>query len=111
MNSEAIRRERAEIIARFGEWTAHNFQLVGDIYTIDNRITGDEFRLRRVMQIIADLADRPLNRLRIVDLACLEGMYSVELARHGATVVAIEGRRANLEKVRFAKKALGLEKP
>jgi hypothetical protein len=36
-------------------------------------------------------------------------MYSVELARHGATVIAIEGRSANLERARFARKALGLE--
>jgi 2-polyprenyl-3-methyl-5-hydroxy-6-metoxy-1,4-benzoquinol methylase len=107
MNKRSIEEGRDQIIAHFGEWTAHNFQLVDDVYTIGERITGDEFRLRRVMQIIGDFSKRPLSQLRIVDLACLEGMYSVELARRGATVLAIEGRSANLEKVRFAKDARG----
>ena len=37
-------------------------------------------------------------------------MYSVELARKGATVVAIEGREANIAKAAFAKRVLRLDK-
>lgn len=111
LDVEAVRRERAEIVARYGEWTAHNIHLVGDIYTIQSALTGDEFRLRRVMQIIDDLAGRRrLQDLRVLDLACLEGMYSVELARKGATVVAIEGRETNIAKAAFAKRVLRLDK-
>ena len=40
--------------------------------------------------------------VRVLDLASLEGMYALELARRGADVVAIEGREANVEKARFA---------
>jgi SAM-dependent methyltransferase len=61
------------------------------------------------MQIIDDVAARPITELRVLDLACLEGMYSVELARRGARVVAIEGREANLAKARFARATLGLD--
>jgi 2-polyprenyl-3-methyl-5-hydroxy-6-metoxy-1,4-benzoquinol methylase len=111
LDTEAIRREKAEIVARYGKWTAHNIHLVDDVYTIQSGLTGDEFRLRRVMQIIADLVgDRPPQDLRVLDLACLERMYSVELARKGATVVAIEGREANIAKAAFAKRVLRLNK-
>jgi 2-polyprenyl-3-methyl-5-hydroxy-6-metoxy-1,4-benzoquinol methylase len=106
---EAIRQEKANIVARYGKWTAHNIHLVGDVYTIRSGVTGDEFRLRRVMQIIDDVAARPAQDLRVLDLACLEGMYWVELARRGATVVAIEGREANLAKAAFAKRVLRLD--
>ena len=106
---EAIRREKADIVARYGEWTAHNIHLGGDVYTMQSAITGDEYRLRRVMQIIDDVAARAPQNLRVLDLACLEGMYSVELARRGATVVAIEGREANIAKAAFAKRVLRLD--
>ena len=61
------------------------------------------------MQIVADAAHEPFANLRILDLACLEGLYAVEMARQGARSVAIEGREANHEKVRFVKQALGLD--
>jgi 2-polyprenyl-3-methyl-5-hydroxy-6-metoxy-1,4-benzoquinol methylase len=111
LDAEAVKREQAEIIARYGKWTAHNIHLVDDAYTIQNGLTGDEFRLRRVMQIIDDMVgSRRLQDMRVLDLACLEGMYSVELARRGATVVAIEGREANIAKAAFAKRVLRLDK-
>jgi hypothetical protein len=61
------------------------------------------------MQIISDTAKKPLDRLRILDLACLEGLYAVELALHGATVVGIEGRATNLAKATFAKDVFRLD--
>ena len=109
IDPDRIQTEKADIVARYGPWTAHNIQLVGDVYTMKNGVTGDEFRLRRVMQIVNDLASGPLHNLRVLDLACLEGMYAVELARRGARVVAIEGREANLAKAAFVKRVLNLE--
>lgn len=109
MDIELIQRQKQQIVSRFGEWTAHNIQLYGDLYTIDKRITGDEIKLRRIVQAASDIAGKPLRDLRILDLACLEGLYAIEFARHGAEVVAIEGRQANIEKARFAKEVLSLE--
>lgn len=107
-DSELIAR-KAAIVARHGPWTAHNVRLAEGIFTIGPEPSGDEVKLQRVVQIVSDLAPRPISDLRILDLACLEGMYSLELARRGAAVHAIEGRLANLEKARFAAEALGLE--
>ncbi len=106
---DAIRREQAEIEARFGPWTAHNVRLADGVYTLSDAPAGDEVKLRRVTQIVSDLFDGRIDGLRILDLACLEGMYALEFARRGAEVVAIEGREANLEKARFAAHALALE--
>jgi len=108
MDPEFIQRQKEEVIRKFGEWSAHNIQLKGDIYTIDKKIIGNEISLGRVIQVVSDIAGKPLGDLRILDLACLEGLYALEFARHGSTVVAIEGRIANIEKARFAKNILGL---
>jgi len=61
-----------------------------------------------VLQVVADNAAKPFSELRILDLACLEGGYSIEMALHGARVVGVEGRDINIEKARFAKEVLGL---
>jgi SAM-dependent methyltransferase len=44
-----------------------------------------------------------------LDIACLEGLFAIELARRGAKVVAIEGREANLDKAEFVKDMLFLD--
>lgn len=110
MNIELIEDRKRKVVERFGPWSAHNIHLQGDVYTMGKGVIGDEIKLRRIVQSVSDIARRPLAELRILDLACLEGLYAVELARHGASVVGIEGREANIEKARFAKDVLGLER-
>jgi 2-polyprenyl-3-methyl-5-hydroxy-6-metoxy-1,4-benzoquinol methylase len=109
MEVEAIRQEHAALVERHGAWTAHNIRLADGVYTLSEEPAGDEVKLRRVVQIVSDLCGADLAGTRVLDLACLEGMYAIELARRGAEVVAIEGREANLEKARFAARALGVE--
>lgn len=109
-NSDSLGHQKAEIVKKFGEWTNHNIRLAGETYTIDKEaVTGAEVKLRRVAQTIADLSGQSFENLRVLDLACLEGLYGIEMALQGAKVVAIEGREANVEKARFAKEALSLE--
>lgn len=109
MDAEEITQRKQEVVDRYGSWTAHNIQLDDNLYTIEPRIVGDEVKLRRITQVIADIAGKPLPELRVLDLGSLEGLYAIELARHGANVVAIEVREANIEKIRFAKEALALD--
>jgi len=100
--------KKQAIIDRFGPWVANNIHVANDLYTMGKRIEGDEIKLRRILQVVADATRRPLDTLRILDLACLEGLYALEFARHGAAVVGIEGREAHIEKARFVKDLLSL---
>jgi SAM-dependent methyltransferase len=96
------------LVDRLGPWTAHNIHLGGGLYTMGNYVVGSEIKLRRIAQMISDIANVPIKELRILDLACLEGLYSIELARQGASVLGIEGREVNVEKARFCKDVLSL---
>ena len=107
MEVAAIQKARAEIVAKHGEWTDHNIELAPGYYTIGPDVTN--VKLRRILQAVSDMAGKPLAELRILDLACLEGQFAVEFARHGAQAVAIEGRESNLAKAQFAKDTLGLD--
>jgi len=49
-------------------------------------------KVRRIMQITRDLAPRPFAELRILDLGCGEGVYSIEAGLRGAEVVALDAR-------------------
>jgi SAM-dependent methyltransferase len=117
MDIERLREEKRQLVERYGEWTDHNIQLGGDLYTIDEGVAPE--KLRRIVQLVSDIlaaggrapediAGPPFAGLRVLDLACLEGQYAVEFACQGAAAVGIEGREANLEKARFAQRALGL---
>lgn len=107
MDTQALKEEKQRVIERFGKWTDHNIHISDGLYTIGEDAVST--RLRRIVQIVADVSSEPLASLRVLDLACLEGLYAIELARQGAQAVAIEGREANVEKVRFVKNALGLD--
>lgn len=63
---------------------------------------------RRVIQVVCDLARRPLSGLRILDLGSAHGAYSIELAGRGAHVLGIEGREAWLEQARRAQQNASL---
>ncbi|AFZ20921.1 class I SAM-dependent methyltransferase [Allocoleopsis franciscana] len=117
---ELIEQEKRKIIERYGQWTSHKIYLGQELYTIDEQqevqdelkksiLTQTETRLKSIFQTISDLLDRPLQSLRILDLASLEGIYAIEPARYGAKAVGIEVREANIEKAKFVKRILGLE--
>ena len=107
MDAEQIAKEKQEHIKRLGPWTAHCIHLTDDIYTFDHPEMDP--RLRSILQISSDITGKPLDELRVLDLACLEGHFGIEFALHGSQVVAVEGRETNLEKARFVTKALGLD--
>jgi SAM-dependent methyltransferase len=110
MNSKLLEDKQRLIVEKFGPWTANNIWISDDFYTMGKRIQGDEIKLRRILQIVVDIVRRPLNSLRILDLACHEGLYAIEFARHGAEVVGIEGREMHIEKAKFVKDVLTLHK-
>ena len=109
MNAAELGRARDELASRYGPWNTHNIYLGEGVYTIGPpSLGGVEGRLRRIVQLCADLAG-PLDALRIADLAAGEGNLAIEFAARGAQGVAVEGREANLEKIRFVKDVLSLD--
>lgn len=49
-------------------------------------------KVRRVLQLTADIARRPFSELRILDLGCGEGVYAIEAGLRGAQVLALDAR-------------------
>jgi SAM-dependent methyltransferase len=102
-----VREELQRVVGQYGGWTDHNIKVAPDIYTIDRRPVSP--KLRRIVQIVSDLSGKELSGLRVLDLGCLEGGYAIEFAMHGAEVVAVEGREANIAKARVVKTLLHLD--
>ena len=98
-------RHLQDFIQQHGEWTAMSIKLSDDITT---RVPAPDHRLKRLLQVCSDLAGKPLSECRVLDLACLEGHYAIEFARHGAEAVGIEGRETSVAKCNFVKEELGL---
>jgi SAM-dependent methyltransferase len=101
-------RDFDAVKAEHGDWTAHSIRLPDGRYTLPAGQDNHLRYVRRILQAVADLAGKPLREAKVLDLACLEGGFSVEFALHGASVVAVEGRRQNLAKLEFARDALAL---
>jgi SAM-dependent methyltransferase len=65
-------------------------------------------KVRRILQILRDLGTPVEDRLRILDLACGEGVYSIEAALRGAEVLALDARTDRMGHGARASERLGL---
>ena len=65
-------------------------------------------KVRRVMQITSDLTKMPFEQLRILDLACGEGVYAIEAALRGAKVLAVDARTERMDEGARTARRLGL---
>ncbi|HKQ97703.1 MAG TPA: methyltransferase domain-containing protein [Candidatus Polarisedimenticolia bacterium] len=108
MDPQSIRGRHAEVVAKSGAWTAHNIQIAPGVFTMEDGPVGDDERIRRITQLVSDLGGVPWERMRLLDLASLEGLYGLEFALRGAEVLSVEGRDDNLAKAEFARDCLGL---
>ncbi|MGH7496861.1 MAG: class I SAM-dependent methyltransferase [bacterium] len=97
------------LVQKYGPYSAHNIRLADGIYTMNDRVNFDHFKLNRIKQIVADLGLLQKNRA-LLDIASLESMFAIEFALEGLNVISIEGRESNLERGKFAAQALGLKR-
>ena len=105
-----LKEKFQNFVKQNGDWSAHNIHIKDDVYTISSNIVNDEFKLKRVIQNIKDITKKDFKELRILDLACLEGLFGIECARHGAEVTFLDAREENLKKVEFVTQSLNLTK-
>ncbi|KAI9010584.1 S-adenosyl-L-methionine-dependent methyltransferase [Hyaloraphidium curvatum] len=107
-----LRAAKARVEASHGPWTAHAAHLGHGVRTLGEGPNGNTFRVRRFLQLAHDLLLLPSGSrwedLRVLDLACLEGLYAAEFAAKGARALGVEIREASLAKAIFMKDALGL---
>ena len=66
-------------------------------------------KVRRVMQMTQDLSVKPFGDLRILDLGCGEGVYSIEAGLRGAQVVAVDARTQRMDEGRACAERHGLD--
>jgi 2-polyprenyl-3-methyl-5-hydroxy-6-metoxy-1,4-benzoquinol methylase len=89
MTRDEIRSRRDALIERDGPWRS-NIRLSEDVYTIGETDVSGASRVRRVVQLLRDLTGNRLAGRRVLDAGCGEGAVALELARHGAEVVALD---------------------
>ncbi len=107
MTKEELESRLAVLEAEHGAWT-YDIPLPHGVWTNGNRGL-PHTRLKRMVQIVRDLSTKPIADCRILDLGCLDGLFSIEFALQGARVTGVDIRGDNVEKACFAGEALELE--
>jgi SAM-dependent methyltransferase len=106
-SKEAIQQRLDELKLKYGDW-AYDIPLPYGIWTGGN-LQKPHTRLKRIVQIANDLSNKPLSACRVLDLGCLDGIFSIEFALQGAATIGVEIREANIQKALFCKEVLGLD--
>lgn len=93
--------ELTEVLGRH-RWTAHNIRLAPGVETLPGtpEFLKGSSHLRAVLGTLDLIFPAGLSGVRIADLGCLEGGYSLALALRGADVTGIEARAENVAKCR-----------
>jgi len=102
-SSAGPRSLRREIDA-LGPWF-HNLHLPGGVQTVPDHFLGGDFPRFKWRQI-ADKVPADLSGWRVLDVGCNAGFYSFELARRGASVLAIDSDERYLAQARWAAQRL-----
>src|ERR1700730_17922695 len=89
------------------KWIAHQIRLPDSSSTIGHK-EGHSERVLRYIQLGAAVLAKPLPQVRTLDLACLEGGFTFELALQGAQAVGLEGRKDNVDKCEAVRTKIGL---
>ena len=106
MNKDELMDQIRDLRKEYGDWS-YDIPLPFGIWTKGD-LKIPHTRLKRIVQVVSDLAGKPLSHCRVLDLGCLDGQFSIEFAQQGAQTTGIEIREANLRKAIFCKEVLNL---
>ncbi|HUG36201.1 MAG TPA: class I SAM-dependent methyltransferase [Candidatus Limnocylindrales bacterium] len=65
-------------------------------------------KVRRIVQIVQDLATRPLDQMSVLDLGCGEGVYTIETALRGPRVLGVDARPGRMNEAARIAERLGI---
>jgi tRNA (mo5U34)-methyltransferase len=99
--------ELRQQIEALGPWF-HNLHLPGGAQTVPDHFLGGDFPSFKWQQI-RDAIPQDLRGWRVLDVGCNAGFYSFELARRGASVLAIDLDPRYLAQARWAASQFGLQ--
>lgn len=109
LSKQSIESQRQKIINAHGPWTAHDIALAPGISTLDKGLW-QQWRVDFFHNLILKNASdgKYSRKLKILDLACLEGLFAIEFARMGHITTGLEIRESHLAKANFARDILEL---
>lgn len=92
------------------DWTAYNIRLTPEITTRPGTPDFMETHLHwlAIRRLLSALYGGRFDRLRVADLGCLEGGFSLALAQLGAEVTGVEARPDNIAKCRLIEEHFAL---
>jgi tRNA (mo5U34)-methyltransferase len=102
-DAEALRRQ----VEALGPWF-HNLHLPGGVETVPDHFIGGDFPRFKWLEI-APHVPQDLSGWRVLDVGCNAGFYSFELARRGASVLAVDVDEHYLRQARWAAQVYGLQ--
>src|SRR5438128_3616667 len=105
MADDAVRLQRE--VDALGPWF-HNLHLPGGVQTVPDHFLGGDFPTFKWEQIRGCIP-QDLQGWRVLDVGCNAGFYSFELARRGASVLAIDVEPLYLAQAKWAAKQFGLQ--
>ncbi len=87
------------------EFTAHNIRLDNGVFTKPEigLAIEDHPHFVSARRVLGTVFPGDKSRVRVADLGCLEGGYSVEFARMGFQVLGLEVRESNIAACRYVK--------
>ncbi|HEX2547605.1 MAG TPA: TIGR04290 family methyltransferase, partial [Ramlibacter sp.] len=94
-------------IDALGPWF-HNLHLPCGVQTVPNHFLGGDFPSFKWEQIRPHIPE-DLRGWRVLDVGCNAGFYSFELAKRGASVLAIDMEPLYLEQAQWAARQFGLQ--
>ena len=90
-------------------WTAHNIRFTPGVAAMPNMPDFEnDIRLKAILGFLSSFYRNDLAGLKVADLGCLEGGFSLEMAQRGMLVTGIEAREKNLIKCRLIEEHFAL---
>jgi hypothetical protein len=105
---DILESRKRECIVRAGPWTIHNIALGHGVTTMGIERNESNVTLERCMEALERRLRRAWHDVRALDIACLEGMYSIAMGEKGASVLGIEQSDLHLQRANFVKETLFL---